>query len=186
MVPKSDGGNKFRPHHRGLRPYATAITGATAVSASEHIMQKADAETASSSVPPESEEEVKSSSEQAPLSEPAREGSDNLKMTDDTAKSEASTAAVKPGASGGLGKPKTKAKQKPTKTRSRFPSPTGKFKSQPSSTVRQKAMDVAVAASKRDLELDTSPRTPGASKDTPDCWLRELVYVCESMPNSGA
>lgn len=90
MVPKFDGCNNFgHTRENCARTYATALMGATVVSALEYVMDEVDAEAAIS----KTEEEVKSPSEQAPLLERAREGSDGLKRTGDATKSDSSTAA---------------------------------------------------------------------------------------------
>lgn len=59
--------------------YETAITGVTVVSASEDVIDEADAVAASSSALPKSAEEVKSPSRQTPLSEPPQERNDDPK-----------------------------------------------------------------------------------------------------------
>lgn len=164
VVPKCDGRNNFgHTTEDCFRTHATAFTAATVVSSLKDAMEEEDAEAASSSARFESEEMVKRP-EQPPFSEPSQEGSCDPKTIEDAPTTVTSTAAAKPGDSGNAGKPKTKTARKPTKTMSCFASPAGEARSQPSWPVRHEDMDVAVMAAKRDLELDSTPRTPGARK----------------------
>lgn len=143
--------------------YGTAITGVTVVSASEDVIDEADAVAASSSALPKSAEEVKSPSRQTPLSEPPQERNDDPKTMEVSPTSETTAAAVKTGASRNAGKPKTETQRKPTKTRSRSATPPGKAKPRPSSPAGHKAMDVTVHLDRlSELECES----PGA--DTKD------------------